>query len=559
MTDPLLEIKDLSITKTQEQELLIQNISFKLPAGKITGIAGESGSGKSITALSIMGLLPNGVKILNGDIIFRDNGHISNLAHLSSKEINTFRGKQISMIFQEPMTSLNPSMSCGKQIDELLKRHIQKNATDRKEHTLNLFQKVKLPDIKNIYNSYPHQLSGGQRQRIMIAMALAADPALLIADEPTTALDVRVQKDVIQLLKDLQKEFQLTTLFISHDLRLLKDICDEIIIMRKGRIVEKNNKNAFFKAPATNYSKGLIACIPPLDIRPKRLLTVEDFEKGNKKITDFTHLFDFSKSESILEVRNLLVEYTSKKSIFKSSGRSVKAVYDVSFSLKKGETLGLVGESGCGKTSLGRALINLIETQKGDIKYKGVSVQNLKAGKLREFRRSVQIVFQDPFGSLNPGMTVRQMLMEVIKVHCPEIKKEMRLKRAMELLELVGLNESDLKKYPHQFSGGQRQRINIARALAVEPEFIILDESVSALDVSVQARILNLLKDLKEKFNLSYLFISHDLGVVRYMSDRILVMKNGKIVESGSSDKIYNTPTQDYTRELIDASPGKSD
>lgn len=459
------------------------------------------------------------------------------------------------MIFQEPMSSLNPSMTCGHQLDEVLKKHTKLKSSERRKRILALFEEVRLPRIAEMYKAYPHQLSGGQRQRVMIAMALIAEPSLIIADEPTTALDVRVQKNIIELLKELQRSRNLTIIFISHDLRLMKEMADRIIIMRNGEVIEKNSRQKFFQNPVEAYSKGLLACIPPLDSKPVRLLTIEDYEKGFLTSPDnsLSQVPDYK--EVILTVQNLEVHFRQPDRWFRASQNALRAVDKVSFEVYKGETLGLVGESGCGKTSLGKALLKLIETKKGDVFYKGQLINRLKGRELKQFRKNVQVVFQDPYATLNPKMKVEQALNEVLKVHFPEKNRSQRMARILQLLELTGLQESDIKKYPHQFSGGQRQRIGIARALAVEPELLILDESVSALDVSVQAQILNLLNNLKENLGLSYIFISHDLAVVKYMSDRILIMKDGKIVESGDSDTIYRNPKTEYSRELISAIP----
>jgi peptide/nickel transport system ATP-binding protein len=556
MADIKLQIKNVSVQTGSNQQAVLKKVSFDIPVGMITGIAGESGSGKSMTALSIMGLLPKNLTLSEGEILFNDDDQIINLSALNKYEINDFRGKKISMIFQEPMSSLNPSMTCGHQLDEVLKKHSGLNYAERLNRILALFEEVRLPGIKEMYKSYPHQLSGGQRQRVMIAMALVAEPSLIIADEPTTALDVRVQKSIISLLRDLQASRKLTIIFISHDLRLMKELADRIIIMRKGEVIENNNSKAFFKNPGEAYSKGLLACIPPLDRRPERLLTIEDYENGLSSSPENSTPSKPDKKEVILSVRNLEVHFTQPVHWFSTTGKTLKAVNKVSFEVFKGETLGLVGESGCGKTSLGKALLKLIEAKEGEIYYKEQLINHLKANKLKQFRRNVQVVFQDPYATLNPRMSVEQTLNEVLKVHFPGKNRNQRLERIIQLLEITRLKETDLKKYPHQFSGGQRQRIGIARALAVEPELLILDESVSALDVSVQAQILNLLNQLKKDLGLSYIFISHDLAVVKYMSDRILIMKDGKIIESGDSDEIYRNPVNEYSQELISSLPG---
>jgi len=434
---------------------------------------------------------------------------------------------------------------------------------DRREKIIGLFNQVKLPRVNDIFNAYPHQLSGGQRQRIMIAMALAAGPEILIADEPTTALDVTVQKKIVDLLRELQEKTGISVVFISHDLRLIGEIASEIVVMRNGLIVERNDTHELLHNPAQPYTRGLLACQPPLDGKPRRLLTVQDFEKTTKEET-------VPAGESrqktpgpaaghdiILSVSNLSVHYKQSHGLFSSSHKVVKAVDNVTLDARKGETLGLVGESGCGKTTLGLTILQLIRYQHGDIVYRGKSIAGLHGKDLKTFRQRVQVVFQDPYSSLNPRMTVGAMIKEVLKVHFPAMSKKERNHRLGDLLVKCGLTMEASERYPHEFSGGQRQRMGIARALATNPEFLILDESVSALDVSVQAQVLNLLNDLKRDFGLSYLFISHDLAVVKYMSDRVVVMKDGHIEEAGDPDQIYRNPVSEYTRHLINAVPGK--
>lgn len=546
MNNQLLKIQKLSIClKSSGQELLyIQNLEFK--RGLITGIVGESGSGKSLTALSIMGLLASGLELKNGSILFLDKLKNTYVDLSIQEEIEKRRGIQIAMIFQEPMTSLNPSMACGKQLDETLKIHTTLKPAERKKKIVNLLEKVKLSDPRKIYGSFPHQLSGGQRQRVMIAMALATSPELLIADEPTTALDVTVQKEIILLLKELQQEYQLTVLFITHDLRILSKIAQEIIVMRNGKIIEEGSVKKILNTPENPYTKALIACQPAPDQRPERLLTVEDFEAGNPK--SYKERKKVKSEIPLVSIRNLDLHYQPG---LWSRNKEFHALKNIHLNIFKGECLGLVGESGCGKTSLGKTILGLIRSASGDIFYKEKNLNSLKKSELRKIRKNIQVVFQDPYSSLNPLFKINKMLLEARFLHFPEETKSERNAFIENIIIKTGLKIQDLEKYPHEFSGGQRQRIGIARALVVEPEFLILDEAVSALDVSVQAQILNLLNDLKKEFSLSYLFISHDLSVVKYMSDRIVVMKEGEIVESGDSDEIYFHPNSDYTKLLV--------
>jgi peptide/nickel transport system ATP-binding protein len=537
---------------------LVNNISFSLDKGKVLGIVGESGSGKSLTALSITRLLPENITLSSGKIVFYNSTETIELSSLELKNIRKYRGKNIAMIFQEPMTSLNPSMKCGKQIEEAVLAHLKIKSKTLKTKAISLMKEVKLPRPEILYNSYPHQLSGGQRQRLMIAMALSADPDILIADEPTTALDVTVQKNIIQLLSKLKETRGLSIIFISHDLRLIREIADDVLVIRNGEVSEYASSETLFRFPVSDYTRGLIACQPPLNSKPERLLTIRDFEmnegeiireKRIKKEIDYTQ-------QPILRIENLSVNYNVPGGFFSTKRGIFKALDKVSLEVYPGETLGLVGESGCGKTTIGKAILKLLHTQKGEIFFRGEKIQSLKGKKLFEFRKSVQVVFQDPFSSLNPRQTVQGMLNEALQVHKPGLNKEQRKQKIINLLLNVGLEESDMYKYPHQFSGGQRQRISIARSLTPDPVFLVLDESVSALDVSIQAQVLNLLNDLKEKYGLSYLFISHDLSVVKYMSDRIVVMNAGIIEETGDAHKIFTAPAKEYTRLLISAIPG---
>ncbi|MBW6491323.1 MAG: ABC transporter ATP-binding protein [Lentimicrobium sp.] len=570
MKDPILKVNNLSISFLNEIEwvTVVDDVSFSLNRKETLGIVGESGSGKSVTSLAVMQLLPRGYsRIHSGEIIFSGaDQELVKLHNLPEKIMRNIRGRTISMIFQEPMTSLNPVMRCGKQITESVKFHLGYSNAKAKSYVMELLSEVMLPDPQRIFRSYPHQLSGGQKQRVMIAMAIACRPEILIADEPTTALDVTVQKNILRLLKSIQKKFDMSLIFISHDLGVISEIADTVVVMNKGKIVEQGTVKNVFQNPQHPYTQGLIACRPPLDRRLKRLPVISDFTNNHlHDIRDaaiisheerLIHHQKLYQGNPILVVENLKVHFNSRKSLFNRKSQVFKAVDDVSFRVFRGETLGLVGESGCGKTTLGRALLRLTEPNGGQVIYNDREITRLNPETLRRMRRRIQIVFQDPYSSLNPRITVGEAIMEPMIVHGLESSGRERKKKVMRLLGRVGLEESSYDRFPHQFSGGQRQRISIARALAVDPEFIICDESVSALDVSVQAQVLNLLNDLKRDFGFTYIFISHDLSVVRFMSDRIMVMRNGKIVEAGEADEIYNNPQEAYTRELISAIPG---
>ena len=555
----LLSINTLSISFLSDgkDNEIIHNISFHLNENEILGIVGESGSGKSVSSLAILGLLPKSIsKITQGTILFEG----VDLTKISPKKFQKIRGDKISVIFQEPMSSLNPSMTCGKQVDEILAQHTSLSKKERKSETLSLFEQVKLPTPVTTYNKYPHEISGGQMQRVMIAMAIACKPNILIADEPTTALDVTVQKEIIQLLKDLQANTNMSIIFITHDLSLISEIADRILVMYKGEIVEEGNVHSIFKTPKHNYTKALINSRPSLDVRLKTLPTISDYlnnsisneiisnEERNKK-----HEKLYCKTP-LLEIKNIEKEYFSKPTWF-SKPESFKAVNDVSFKLYEGETLGLVGESGCGKSTLGNAILQLDKATAGSIIYKGVDITNLSLKQLRHLRKDIQIIFQDPFASLNPRLTIGKAIMEPMKVHKLNNSDKERKVKTIDILNRVGLDESYFNRYPHEFSGGQRQRVGIARTIGIQPKLIVCDESVSALDISVQAQVLNLLNELKENFGFTYIFISHDLAVVKYMSDQLLVMNNGKIEELGDADIIYNNPKKEYTQKLIHAIP----
>ena len=580
MENTLLEFKNL-VTEFHTEGTSVKavnDVSFTLNKGETIGIVGESGSGKSVTSLSAMRLIPNPPGIISGgEIIFHQkDGTTTDLLKISEEQMRKFRGNEIAMIFQEPMTSLNPVFTCGNQVMEAIILHQKLNNKAAKSLTLELFEKVQLPDPERIYSAYPHQISGGQKQRVMIAMAMSCQPSVLIADEPTTALDVTVQKTILQLMQKLQTEQEMGILFITHDLGVIAELADKVVVMYKGKIVEQGSVWDIFNNPQHPYTKGLLACRPPLDKRYTFLPTVTDFmqtdDKGNivdngVSVADFTKKLVISEKtriasqkalfakEPVLTIKNLKTYFPIKGGFFGGITGQVKAVDNVSFDVYPGETLGLVGESGCGKTTIGRTIIRLEEPTSGEMLYKGKDIAKMNAKELRAFRKEVQIIFQDPYSSLNPRMTIGNAIMEPMQVHGILANDDERKKRVEELLSRVNLDPSHFYRYPHEFSGGQRQRIGIARALAVNPKFIICDESVSALDVSVQAQVLNLLNELKQEFGLTYIFISHDLSVVKYMSDRMVVMQEGKIEEMGDADQICNNPGTDYTKKLIDAIP----
>jgi peptide/nickel transport system ATP-binding protein len=554
----MLEVKDLSISFLNQKtvEKVIHNISFSIKKNEILGVVGESGSGKSVSSLAILGLLPKKIATVSGEIIFQKE----NILFFSEKKFQKIRGNQIAMIFQEPMSSLNPTLKCGYQVAEMLEQHTGLSSKEINKAVILLFEKVKLPRPKSIYNSYPHQISGGQKQRVMIAMALACKPKLLIADEPTTALDVTVQKEIVLLLKDLQQEYGMSILFITHDLALVSEIADRIVVMHQGKIVEKGVVKDVFLNPKESYTKALINAKPNLEERLKKLPTVKDFIDKNIDTTVYSNEERGRFHETLyaqkplLEIINL-DKYYINKGIWFGKSEIIKAVNQVSFKVYEGEVLGLVGESGCGKTTLGRTILHLEKATSGQILYKGNDITNLSKTALKKLRKEIQIIFQDPFSSLNPRIPVGKSIMEPMKVHQILNSKEERKKYVLELLKKVGLTSEHFYRYPHEFSGGQRQRIGIARTIALHPKLIICDESVSALDVSVQAQVLNLLNELKSEFNFTYIFISHDLSVVKYLSDQLVVMNKGKIEEIGDADAIYKSPKTIYTKTLIDAIP----
>ena len=551
----LLNVKNLSIAFGDTK--VIHDISYHLNTNEILGIVGESGSGKSVSSLAILGLLPKGIsKITSGTIEFLDQ----ELTLLNLKAYQKIRGNDIAMIFQEPMSSLNPSMTCGKQVEEILFQHTSLSKKEVKDEVISLFEKVKLPLPQRVYGAYPHEISGGQKQRVMIAMAIACKPKILIADEPTTALDVTVQKEIILLLRQLQNEENMSILFISHDLSLVSEIADRILVMYKGEIVEQGTAINIFKHPKHSYTKALINSRPQLDVRLKRLPTIKDFidKTTDKTIVTTEERKTFHKSiyskAPLLEIINLEKEFVSKSGWF-TKPSSFKAVNQVSFKLYEGETLGLVGESGCGKSTLANAILQLDRATSGKIIYKGSDITLLSKAKIRSLRKDIQIIFQDPYASLNPRIPIGKAIMEPMKVHHIGISEKDRKEKVIEILQKVGLEVDHFYRYPHEFSGGQRQRIGIARAISLQPKLIICDESVSALDISVQAQVLNLLNDLKQNFGFTYIFISHDLAVVNYMSDQLIVMNKGEIEEMNDADSIYNHPQKDYTKKLIHAIP----
>lgn len=613
MRQTVLDVKNLQVEFSGDGNILkaVDNISFELQQGETLGIVGESGSGKSVTSLAVMGLVQTPGKVSGGEIWFRpqENGAPINLRELRAEEVQLYRGGDMAMIFQEPMSSLNPVYTIGFQIVEAIQRHQNVSAAEARRIAIAGLQEVKLlpsdeslrqeyletwkqtsfssstPDEQKLsqfvqqhkeamLERYPHQLSGGQLQRVMIAMAISCNPLLLIADEPTTALDVTVQATILELLLELQLRRNMAMIFITHDLGLIAEIADSVAVMYKGKIVEQGSSEQIFNHPQHPYTKGLLACRPTLNRRPQKLLTVADYMNVEEKPTGelviqskqpipppevtteaiANRLASLEQQQTLLQVKDLKVGFPVR-GVFGGTKRYIMAVNGVSFEIKKGETLGLVGESGCGKTTLGRTLLRLIEPMGGEIVFEGREILTLKGEQLQQLRREMQIVFQNPFSSLDPRMKIGDAIMEPLVIHSIGKTKQQRRERVAYLLERVGLNADAMNRYAHQFSGGQRQRVCIARSLALNPKFIICDESVSALDVSVQAQVLNLLKELQEEFGLTYIFISHDLSVVKFMSDRILVMNRGQIVEQGTAENIYLSPQEEYTRKLIESIP----
>lgn len=576
----LLEINNL-VTEFHTDGTVVKavnDVSFTLNRGETIGIVGESGSGKSVTSLSVMRLIPDPPGLISGgEILFhKDQSGSVDLVKISEPEMRAIRGNDIAMIFQEPMTSLNPVFTCGDQVMEAILLHQKVNKKEAKEKTIALFKEVQLPRPEAIFDQYPHQISGGQKQRVMIAMAMSCNPSILIADEPTTALDVTVQQTILDLMLRLQREHDMGIMFITHDLGVIAELADKVVVMYKGKIVEQGPVLEIFSNPKHPYTKGLLACRPPLDVRLKRLPVVSDFMKvdsaGNieeieQSVTEATEKEiqtveertqahkDLYSQEPILKIKGLKTYFPLKKNFFGKVTEEVKAVDDVTFDVYPGETLGLVGESGCGKTTLGRTVLRLVDPTDGEVIFKGQPLHSMTNDELREVRKDIQIIFQDPYSSLNPRITVGEAIMEPMTVHKLYANEKERKAKVMELLERVNLLPEHFYRYPHEFSGGQRQRICIARALALRPQFIICDESVSALDVSVQAQVLNLLNELKRDFDFTYIFISHDLSVVKFMSDRMVVMNKGVVEEMGDADQIYSDPQTEYTKKLIAAIP----
>lgn len=575
-SENIIDVQNLSIDFKTDGGLVhaVKNISFSIPRGKTLSLVGESGSGKSVTSLALMRLLPTPPAVIRSGKILLEG---EDILQASEQRMCQLRGNRMSMIFQEPMTSLNPVYSIGNQIIETVLQHEKMSKKEAWEKSVELLDKVGIPKPRERMDWYPHNMSGGQRQRVMIAMAIACNPALLIADEPTTALDVTIQKQVLNLLAKLQQEFNMSLLFITHDLGVVADIADEALVMYRGEIVERGRTAKLFESPKHPYTKGLLACRPALDKNPERLPVLSDFmnEDGTERPTapPPTHIVvkdgkpvleisgkeakpvDVDSAPTLVQLKDIKTYFPSKHGFWGNVQSYTHAVDGVSLNIKKGRTLGLVGESGCGKTTLGRSILRLIEPTAGEILYNGTNVTTLSKHDMREMRRKMQIVFQDPFASLNPRMSVGAILKEPLEIHNIGKGESERNDRVAELMKVVGLKPEMLNRYPHEFSGGQRQRIGIARALAVDPEFIICDESVSALDVSIQAQVLNLFLDLQERFNLTYVFISHDLAVVKFIADEVAVMYNGKIVELNTAQGIYEDPKDPYTKKLLDAIP----
>ena len=557
---PILKIEDLSISFHGEGAIntVVKNISLVIDSGQIVALVGESGSGKSVTALSVLQLLPTPpAEYSQGSILFRENDNYIDLLKIPAKELQHIRGNKISMIFQEPMSSLNPVMKCGDQVMEALLLHKSISSAEAKKQTISWLEKVKLPEPEKIFHRYPHQLSGGQKQRVMIAMAMCCEPSLLICDEPTTALDVTVQKNILSLIKELVHQQNTGVLFITHDLGVVYQFADKAAIMYKGEIIEQNTVAEIFHHPQQAYTRALLACRPAQHPKGERLPVVSDYLENTgieKQPSTSLKNTETKKNGVLAEVKSLTVSFPTKKNILGTTLSYYNAVDNVSFTIYKGETLGLVGESGCGKTTLGRTLLRLVEPKSGNIIINGTNITAYDKNQLKHFRKEVQLVFQDPFSSLNPRISIGGAIeepMQVLTNHTKTKRKEI----VKELLEKVNLSPTMVKRYPHEFSGGQRQRIVIARALTLDPGLLICDESVSALDVSIQAQVLNLLNDLKKDLGLTMLFISHDLSVVRYMCDRMMVMHKGKIVESGPSEEVYEHPKTEYTRQLLEAIP----
>jgi peptide/nickel transport system ATP-binding protein len=551
----LLQVRNLRVSFRLDKRTVfeaVKGISFDVPRNSTVALVGESGSGKSVSSLAAMGLLPPQNSIVNGDSSILFDGR--EILRLTSAERRRLCGSEISMIFQEPMSSLNPVFTVGFQIGEVLRQHMGMGRRQARARTLELLEEVGIPDPATRIDAYPNQMSGGQQQRVMIAMAIACEPKLLIADEPTTALDVTIQQQIVELIARLQRERGMSVLFITHDLGLVSEIADRVIVMRHGEVREQGEARQVLNAPQDAYTKALLACRPPLNMRPLRLPVIDDFMQGRSQPAgERARGYDHN-DPAILVVRDLRKSFPIKTGFFGS--KEFKAVKGVSFSLARGKTLGVVGESGSGKTTVGLTLLRLHQATGGSAMFEGRDLLSLSATEYQAYKRRIQIVFQNPYASLNPRFTVGQILTEPMRIHRIGTDAVEWDQEARRLLERVGLPAAAMSRYPHEFSGGQRQRIAIARCLTMRPEILVCDESVSALDVSVQAQVLNLLQDLQDEFGMSYIFISHDLAVVRYMSDEVLVMQNGEVVEQGAADQIFGNPQHAYTRKLLAAIPG---
>lgn len=570
---PLLDVRDLRVafvSKEGAAQQAVKGVNFSVSRGEVLGIVGESGSGKSVTSMSILQLLPPAARI-DGKLTLHRKGTPCNLLDLTHGEMAGIRGNEIGMIFQEPLTALNPVFKCGQQVMEVLKLHRDWRKEEMKAHVISLFEEVKLPRPEEIFNAYPHQLSGGQRQRVMIAMAVACEPDLLIADEPTTALDVTVQKRILSIIRDLSRKKGMGVIFITHDLGVVAELADRIAVMYRGELVEEGAVKDIFQSPKHHYTKGLLACRPPLDRQLDSLPTIADFTDPPEGESESYHdmvkrlalspediakrrktLYD---QEPLIRIEKLNTRFTTGRNFWGRPNRWYQALKDIDLEIYPGETIGLVGESGSGKTTLGRTLLHLVTAQSGGVFYKGHEISGISSREWKSLRREMQIIFQDPYSSLNPKQKVGEAIVEPMTVHGLHGNHAEREERAAELLEKVGLDRAAYHRYPHEFSGGQRQRVGIARVLAMDPSFIICDESVSALDVSVQAQVLNLLNELKKEFNFTYLFISHDLSVIRFISDRIVVMNQGQVEEVGYPDEMFAHPQKPYTRTLLEAVP----
>ena len=565
MGQPLLSIRNLTVSfpAHQGRHEAVSDVSFDLDRGTSLGIVGESGSGKSLTALSILRLLPPASRVDSGSVLYQaEDAPPVDILQSGQKQMRSIRGRHISMIFQEPMTSLNPVHTCGDQVREMMLNHMDYTRKEAREKAIEWFREVELPNPGRIFNSYPHELSGGQRQRVMIAMAISCEPRLLIADEPTTALDVTIQQSILQLLRKLRERYQMSLIFISHDLGVVSGVADELAVMYQGRIVEQGRRQQVIQEPSDDYTRGLIACRPPVDHKPQRLYTLSDFSlKTNREPTTVSRPGEESTARPtddaamMFELKNLSKYFDLETDFFGRPVQRLQALDRVSLGIPKGLTMGLVGESGSGKSTLARVLLQLIFPDGGSMRYKGNDVSVFGKKEMRSFRQQVQIVFQDPYSTLNPRLSVGSMIAEPLVYYRYVGNRRERQERVVEILENVRLGADYYHRYPHELSGGQRQRVAIARVLALNPEFVILDEAVSALDVSIQAEILNLLQDLKRQYNLTYVFITHDFSVVRFMSDTIAVMKEGRIIETGDSEQLFRSPASDYTQRLLESIP----